>query len=142
MAAITRLASDTATLAQAVNENVMQLVKNDIIPSEDLVIGDVELADFDGSAALDVVLGTQPTGFEPGTDDSIIHIEPAAGTWRWETTGLTNLPQTIYGWVLMNAAKDTVLASGKFETPLDLTIVNQVVEVDDNQLALPANSFI
>lgn len=142
MAAITRLASDPATLAQAADANVIALVKNNFNPGEDLEVGDLELADFDGSTPLAVGLNTQPTAFQPGTDDSVIDLIAPVGGFRWETTGITNLPQTIYGWALLNEALDTVLASGVFETPPVLTVINQVVEVTDQSITLPKNSFI
>jgi len=141
MAAVTRLASDTATLAQAADPNHMVLIASDFIPSEALVLADVDLASFDGSDPIEIELGAQPSGFEPGTDDSSISFSPPVGGFRWETTGITNLPQTIYGFAVMNEAETTILASELLPTPITLTVVNQVVEIPRAELILPKDSF-
>jgi len=141
MAAMTRLASDTATLAPAADPNHLCLVMSEFTPSEDLVVADVDLATFDGGDPIEVELGTQPSGFEPGTDDSSIDISPPVGGFRWETTGITNLPQTIYGYVLTNEAETTILASAIFDTPFVLTGVNQVVDGVTARLFLPKDSI-
>jgi len=127
-AAFSRLASDTATLAQAAAPNHMVLIMEPFNPSEAIVAADLTPATFDGATPLEVVLGTQASGFEPGTDDSRIDILPPIGGFRWETTGITNLPQTIHGYALMNEAQTVVYATAIFETPKVLTAINQVVD--------------
>jgi hypothetical protein len=134
------LAADAATLAPAVLENVIILVMNDIAPSEETVVGDLDEATFDGYAALDCALGTQPEGLDPANNDSLVDILPAAGMFRWETSGVTNLPQTIYGFALLDSTKATLLACERFEDPVTLTAVNQRVEVGTPQLRQQANS--
>lgn len=141
MAAVTRLASDTATLAQAADPNHMCLIMSDFIPSEDLVIADVDLATFDGGDPLEIELGVQPSGFEPGSDDSSIDFAPPVGGFRWETTGTTNLPMTIYGFCVTNEAETTLLCSELFDTPIVLTGINQVIDIPRAELILPKDSF-
>lgn len=136
------LAADTATLAQAANENIIALVKAAFNPSEDTIAADLTLADFDGSTPLDCALGTQPSGLDPNTNDVIISLEPAAGTFRFETTGVTNLPQTIYGFALLNAAGTTLWACEAFDDPITLTAVNQVIELEEVNLRQLANTLI
>jgi hypothetical protein len=95
-----------------------------------LAYGDVVLADFTGYAAKTPVPGTQPSGNDPATSDFKITISPPAGGWRWETTGLTNLPQTIHGIVLYSTTGPTLLASGLLDSPIDLAGLNQEVLLD------------
>ena len=135
------LAADTATLAQAANENVMILVMDDFAPSEETVLGDLTEATFDGYAAIDGALGAQPEGLDPANNDSIVDILPAAGMFRWETSGVTNLPMTIYGFALLNAAKNVLYACERFETPVTLTAAGQRVDVPDPKLTQAANSI-
>ena len=128
------LAADPTTLAPAADANLVKLVKTNFTPSESLVYGDLDFADFDGSTAIECGTGTQPEGLDPGTADSIIDIKAPAGGFRFETTGVTNLPETIYGYALVNNAEDTLLASGLLDTPITLTAVNQVINLGDLKL--------
>lgn len=140
-AAAILLAADAATLAPAALANHMTLVKEPIIPGESLVFADITVADFDGSTAIDVGVGTQPSAFNPGSNDLVIDLKPPAGGFRWETTGVTNLPQTIYGYVLLNNADDTILAAGVFDTPIELTAINQRVDGLDATISQQADSM-
>lgn len=135
------LAADTATLAPAANEIKIALVKSAFVPSEQLVLADVDLADFDGSTPLEVKLNAQPEGLDPLTNDSVIDLIPDLGLWRWETTGLTNLPQTIHGYVLLNAAEDTVFASALLPQQITLDAINQRVDLDEVSLTQAAGSI-
>lgn len=128
------LAADATTLAPAVNANEMALIKEPFTPSPGLAIGDLTLADFDGSTPLNVGVGTQPEGLDPATGDSIITMIPPAGGWRWETTGVTNLPQTIYGVALTTDTGAALLATYALATPVTLTAVNQIVQLDPQTL--------
>lgn len=137
-AAAKLLAADTATLAPAVNANKMILIKAPFSPSEALKFADLVAADFDGSTPLLAGTGTQAEALDPLTNDAIIDILPPAGGFRWETTGITNLPQTIYGYALCDNGLTTVLCAAVFETPITLTAINQRVDdlrADIRQLA-------
>lgn len=140
-AAMALLAADTNTLAPAADAIYIALVKNQIAPSEGIVLADCDLADFDGSNPLAVGLNAQPEGYDPTTDDSIIDLKPPAGGFRWITTGVTNLPQTIYGFVLLNHAQDTVLASELLAVAQPLSLLGQRIDLGDVLLRLPANSM-
>jgi len=136
------LAADTATLAQAADANVIALIMADFTPSEATVVGDVTLATFDGSTPLAAGLGAQAEGLDPNNTDSLITIKSPVGGWRWETTGVTNLPQTIFGYCLLNDALDTLFACEKLDDPITLTAVNQVVELSNVTIRQLANSMI
>lgn len=128
-----KLASDTTTLAHATLLRV-GLVKEPFTPSSALVMGDLVLADFDGYAAKTPVPGTQPSGADPSTSDFNITISPPAGGWRWETSGLTNLPQTIYGVVLYHNTGPTLYATELLANPIELDDLDQEVVLDKVQL--------
>jgi len=124
------LAASTTTLAQAADPNHVVLIMEPFTPGENLVAADIEPASFDGSTPIEVELGTQLEGLDPATGDAIITIGPPVGGWRWETTGTTNLPQTIYGVALMNEAETVLFASMAFPEPIVLTALNQVINVN------------
>lgn len=136
------LAADTATLAPAALAINIALVKAAFSPSEGLAFADVTLADFDGSDPIDITVGAQAEGLDPVSSDAIITLSPPIGGFRWETTGATNLPQTIYGCVLLNNAGDTILASLRLPTPIVLTAVNQVLDLGNLYLRQIANSLV
>jgi len=135
------LAADTATLAPAANACKASLIREPFTPLESLALGDLTLADFDGSTALLAGTGTQPEGLDPATSDSIITILAPAGGWRWETTGVTNLPQTIYGVALTDNGITTLFATAALATPITLTATNQVVNLDALTLRQLAGSI-
>lgn len=122
------LAADTTTLAPAADNLKMALIKNAVVPSEAIVFADLQLADFDGSTPLDIGLNTQPTGLDPFNNDIILDFKPPTTGFRWETTGLTNLPQTIYGYAVLTNALDDVYCVALFDTPIVLTAINQRVD--------------
>jgi len=135
------LAADTATLAQAADANVIALIMEPFTPSESTSFDDLTLATFDGSTPIAVGLGTQPEGLDPNTMDAIISMLPPAGGFRFETTGVTNLPQTIYGYALLNDALDTMLGCELLPEPITLNGVNEVIEIPSPGFRQLANSL-
>jgi len=109
----------------------VRLVKAPFTPSEALEVADLDFADFDGSTPK-----TWPSlawGFEPSSGQRVITFGTPAGGWRWETTGVTNLPQTIYGVAAINTDTNEVMFSQMFTTPVVLAIVNEYVLIDSLQ---------
>jgi len=141
-AAALALAAQAATLAPAADANVIALVINEFSPSEAMVLAGLDLATFDGSTPIEGVTGTQPTGIDGNTGDVLIYISPPAGGYRWETTGTTNLPQTVYGYALLSNDLGTLLAAARLETPVELTAVNQPVELGAVTIRQIAGSMI
>jgi len=135
------LAADTGTLAQAADPNHAVLLKAAFTPGEGVLMADLTPADFDGSTPLECELGTQEEGIDPNTGDAIITLGPPAGGWRWEVTGVTNLPQTIYGIAFTNEAETVLFAMLKFETPIPLSSVNQAINVGPLTLRQIAGSL-
>lgn len=135
------LAADPTTLAPAANACQVHLVMANFTPSEQLVASDLTFATFDGSTALAAGVGTQPEALDPNTNDAIIDILSPVGGWRWETTGVTNLPQTIYGFALTDMAGTTLYASAKLATPVTLSAINQRIELDEVNIRQLAGSM-
>lgn len=130
------LAADATTLAPAMSANKIALVQSAFVPSETLVIGDLTLATFDGSTAKAGATGTQQVGNSPATGDQIITITEPIGGWRWETTGVTNLPQTIYGFALIDNAGAVLLGTALLPTPLTLQEAGQEINLGAVQMTM------
>lgn len=125
----TLLAADATTLAPALSANKVVLIKTAFTPSENLVPGNYTEADFDGYAAKAGVTGTQESAIDPLTNQQVLTMtEPAAG-WRFQSTGITNLPQTIYGFALVDSTKATVLGSQLLPTPVPITNSGQEINL-------------
>src|SRR5882724_3183489 len=86
------LATDADSLAPAALGNKVALIKAAFSPDENMEVGDLVLADFDGSTPLVAGPGDQQVGNDPATGDQIITILEPAGGWRWITSGSTHLP--------------------------------------------------
>lgn len=116
----TSLAAATP-LNQPTNENIVRLIKAPFTPNEDLVVGDLEFADFDGSTALEMPVGAAQVGIDPVSGEQRITITEPEGGWRFITTGVTNLPQTIYGAALLTAASAALIGVMELPEPIGLT---------------------
>lgn len=123
------LAADDTTLAPAGAANKIALIAGPVTPDENLVVGDIDLASFDGSTPIAGATGTQQAGIDPVTGDQIVTIKEPAGGWRWESTGVTNLPQTIYGFALLDATLAELLAIGMLPVPVTITAAGQEINI-------------
>lgn len=121
------LAADATTLAPAADANKMALVKAEFNDNEDLVAGDLTLADFNGSTPIIGAVGSQLVGTDPVTGDQKITIKDPAGGYRWEVGSTLNLPQTIYGRVLLSNDLADLIAYELFDQPITLTAVGQEI---------------
>jgi len=136
------LAADATTLAPSSAANKVALVMNDFTPSENLNVSNLTLATFDGGNPISGITGTQPVGLDAQTGDQIITISPPAGGWRWEVTGSANLPQTIFGFALLDDTLSTLLASEKFIPPIGLSSVGQEISIGTITIRLNQNPWI
>lgn len=127
---IGELAADNLPLAAVAATNDVRLIIADFTPDENLTFADLTFADFDGSTELSAALGDQQTGEDPLTGDQLITMIEPAGGWRWTVTGVTNLPQTVYGYALIDTAAGTdLLGVAKLPTPIPLTAVGQEINI-------------
>jgi len=130
------LAADDTTLAPAANANKMALIAAAFTPDEGLEEGDLTYASFDGSTPITGVVGTQQAGVDPATLDQIVTIKEPAGGWRWESTGVTNLPQTIYGFALLDNALAVLLAVASLDEPVTITAAGQEINLGACKLTI------
>lgn len=99
--------------------------------SPDMALADLTLADFDGSTPI-AQSAVPSTYTDPLTGDAIIAITAPAGGFQWVTSGVTNLPQSIYGYALTNAAGSVLVAvTDPLTTPLPLTETGQGIDAGE-----------
>ena len=132
----TRIASDAGTLAHATDGVLLHLAKAVFNPGPTLVVGDFTEADFDGYAALEAGAGAQQFFVDPISTERTIQVLEPAGGWHFETTGVTNLPQTIRGAYLTNNAGTVLYGSVLFDDPVVLTAANEAVDVSNVRFRL------
>ena len=119
----------------------LRAVMNNFAPSEQTLLSDVVLADFTGSTPIDLVVGAEPEAFNPVTNASQIDLAAPLGGFRWVTGDAVHLPQTIFGYVLLNHGSTVVMASQLLDTPITLTSFPQVIDLGDVNLSLAPNSI-
>jgi len=137
-AAAELLAADPDTLG-ADPANKVHLYMNNVTPAESSILADFTEASFDGHTAIPTATDAQACGIDPATADSVIDLIPGAGGFRWETSGMTNLPQTIYGYYLTDSTSATLLAAQRFATPVTLTETGQAINIGDPSIRMLAN---
>lgn len=122
------LAADTTTLAPVAG-NKIHLIQEEFIPGDDTDFTALTEATFTGATAKVLGTGVQPVGTDPETGQFVIsQLEPAGGL-RWEATALTNLPQTIWGFVETDNTSADTYGSDLLEEPVTLTKVGDFVEI-------------
>lgn len=121
------LVADTSTLAPAANPPKLKLAKADFTPTLSMVPGDFTEADFDGYSAVASPVNAQLQSLDPLTGDSVGEMKQPAGGYRYETTGTTGLPMTIYGYYLENDGGTEVYGAEKFAEPIILVATNQSI---------------
>lgn len=121
------LGADATTLAP-VAANKIALIAADFTPDENLVLGDLTLATFTGSAPKAGATGAQGVGIDPLTGDQVITILPPAGGYLFECTVAPGAPETIFGYALVDNAAAVLLGVVKF--PDAFTIENVGDQVD------------
>ena len=124
----TLLAQDTGSLAAAVALKA-HLAIAAFTPSLGLTIASLTEATFQGYAALLAVVGNALSWFDPLTSQAVVEMQPPAGGWHWQTTGVTGLPQTVYGWYLTDNANATLWGSALLPSPVTLTASGQGLDV-------------
>ena len=131
----TLAAADTTYLAAAAAMKVA-LVKASFVPTELLILANLTLATFTGSAAKAGVAGAQGTGVDPATGNQIITVLPPATGWRWVCTAAPTPAETIYGYVLTDNAGAVLLATGLLPTPITIANVSDQIDLGDLQLTI------
>jgi hypothetical protein len=124
----TLLAHDTGTLAAATAVNI-HLAQNPFVPSPSLALASLTEANFTGYAALAGTSGNQNVYQDPLSGLQTVELIPPAGGWHFATTGVSNLPQTIYGWYVTDHLNAVLYGSGLLATPIPLSISGQAFDL-------------
>lgn len=124
-------ANDTTSLNQAANALKVHLFTNNIMPTENSVIGDFTEATFTSYGAINCALGPQLTGQDAVTGSELVTLKTPLGGWRWSPTDAVGLPQTVYGWYLSDKNNTIIYGAARIATPLTLTAAGQVVDLGE-----------
>lgn len=124
-----RIATDPTVLANVLFLQVF-LVKAPFVPDRTLTVAGLTPADFAGSTALKNTTAVILQYTDPATGEWIIEVPPPVGGWHWQTTsGVTNLPQTIYGWGCMDNTGAILYGSALLPTPILLNANAQGIDL-------------
>lgn len=136
----TSLSTDVNFLAEVLLVEVV-LFKAPFVPLPSTLLADLTLADFDGYAPEAVDSATAQVFTDPNTGEQIIQLMEPAGGWHWETTGVTNLPQTIYGFGVTNHLNTDLWGSDLLPAPIVLTASGQGIDIDQVRFRLSASAL-
>jgi hypothetical protein len=134
------VAADVTTLDAALNVKIL-LSKSAFTPGPGTAVGSITEADFDGYAPLEKDAAAPNVYTDPATGDFIIEIPPPAGGFSFETTGVTNLPQTIFGWLLTDNAEAVVYDSQLMSPQPLLTASGQGFSLAPVRIRIPAGAI-
>ena len=125
------LAADATTLAPGAAANKIMLIKAPFNLNEQLTLGALTAADFTGSAPKSGAIGAQQVAVDPILGEQVITINVPAGGWRWVTADAVHLPQTIYGYALIDDAGAVLIGAATLDTPVQLTASGQQVDIGE-----------
>jgi|SRR5215210_4148944 len=116
---------------------VIALFKNPLTPAPELTFADLVLADFTGYNQLSLSDNIPNFGIDPLSGDYVGTLLPPAGGFRFEVDNTAgNLPQTIYGWALLDTAGTLLLGTELIDPPVTLTAAFQVIDLGNLTLRI------
>jgi len=131
------LAEDVAFLAAAAVKNV-HLITSPFTPALTTDFTLETEATFDGYVVKTAAAGAQQFFTDPLTGERITQLIEPAGGWHWQTTGVTDLPQTIYGFIVTDAADAVTLGSALLDEPVTLNASGEAIDVDQIKFTFAA----
>ena len=133
------LGADTTTFGAASKPRI-SLVQAPFTPGTNLTPADYDVATFDGYAPIPTA--TAPvTSIDPVTGDVKLRVN-ATLLLTWITTGATNLPQTIAGYVVEKSDGSVVYWSALLPSgPITLTAIGQSIEIPIPEIELPLGAI-
>jgi hypothetical protein len=123
------LANDPLTLAPVANAVHVHLAVNAFTPGPGLLITNFVEATYPGSAAKNAGVGPQQNFIDAVTGQRTVQLIEPVGGWHWVATGLTNLPQDVYGIYVTDNADAVVYGSARLEGPISITAIGQAIDV-------------
>ena len=107
--AVRLTAIDNESYPVSPNAAMIHLYKNDVSPDANMTVETFEEADFEGAAALELVMGS------PSLNDQGI-ITVRSGLCEWTAPEGTT-PQTVYGIYVTDNDATKIIAAQRFDTP-------------------------
>jgi hypothetical protein len=135
------LSADTSSIAPAANPPKVHLAMANFTPSPALTLGNLTEATFQGYAAILAQVGAQQLFVDPATGFQTVQLVPPLGGWHFCTTGLTGLPQTIFGWFVSDNGGTVIYGSGLFTTPFNLTASGQCIDIPQLNWKIPPTAM-
>jgi len=136
------IATDTSVLAAALFLQIF-LIKAPFTPGPTLTVAGLTQADFAGSTALANTSATMLKYKDSSTGEWLVEVPPPAGGWHWQTTSeVTNLPQSIYGWGLMDSTGAVLYGTSLFPAPILLNDISQGVDIPAVNFRLSASALL
>lgn len=135
----TLIAHDTTTLANATALHI-HLAIAAFVPTPQLDPTTLVEATFAGYAPIDPTAGNQLVYTDPVSGLITVELAAPAGGWHFQTTGTSNLPQTVYGWWVTDHTDAVLYGSGLLDTPVPLTLSGQGFDIPNPKFAFAANS--
>lgn len=126
--AVILLGTDTATFNPASDPPRVILINQPFTEGLGLTIADLTEADFDGYSGVEIQ-NPALESIDPLTGQAVLNITAGASPFLWETTGTTNLPQTIYGYAVVKNDGTVLYSATRFTAAQEVTLtgVNQSV---------------
>jgi len=121
--------ADTTVLANSLFL-LVALVIAPFVPGAGIVLADLTLATFTGYAAIANTSAVILAYTDPATGEWIIEVPTPAGGWHWQViTNTTNLPQTVYGFALLDNTGAIVYGTALLPAPVLLNAIGQGLDV-------------
>lgn len=139
--AVSRFAADMiadTTIFAPAGPCKVELVQAPFTPGLDTSSLTVTPATFTGSTPIAAGVPPHQLFQDPFTGDWFLQFKEPLGGWHWVTGDAVGLPQTIYGWVLLDAAGAACYGSELFATPIVLTAGGQGIDIPQVRYRLPA----
>jgi len=122
----------SGTTGLAYGDVKVGLFKNDVVPNPNMLLTDLEEADFDGYLLQATALIGTPYDNQAG--DSIQALTPKF----FQVSGITT-PNTIYGWYLIHdtGGTDFLIAVDRFDTPVPMVDTSDAFYVNPRVMLGP-----
>lgn len=125
------LMADNVGMAPA-DDKVLQLIKSPFTPDD--TVFPTDQADFDGYpngtfGVGGITIASAIRGINPATNDQALFLGYPSGLTNLKVTGNTSLPQTIFGYVIINVTGNVTFGSGLFPAPIVLANVNDIINL-------------
>jgi len=131
------LATDAVTLAPVTDGVVVHLIKEGFTPAPTTVLADLVECDFDGYTPLEAGAGAQQAFTDAGSGNRVVQLLEPVGGWHSETTGLTNLPQTVVGYCVTNNAGTVTYGSALLDQSVSLLGINDGIDIPNVRFTIP-----